>query len=337
MFAGAPLQETSMQNLSRRALMAALATAAMLAAGAAPAQDAYPVKPIRLIVSSPAGSGPDVNAREMAAELTKALGQTVYVENRPGASGSIGADLAAKAAPDGYTLFVGTNNVMAVIPHLYRKLPFNVEKDFAPISLFGILHVGLVANAGVPANDVPRLLAAMKAKPDTFNVATLGVGSFYHMAGEWFGQASGQKLNFIPYNSNSPYADLISGQVQLIFDALPLAAGSIRAGKLKLLALTGKTRHPAFPNVPTFAEAGLADYEPVVWTGLFAPAGTPKAVIDKLNAGMHKAVQNPDLRERWSQTGGELRATTPVEFAEYAAKSRAAWGKAIRQTGVQLD
>lgn len=323
-----------MTFITRRTLTA-IALASLAATGVH-AQD-YPNKPIRLVIASAAGTGPDANAREIAGELTKALGQPVYVDNRPGASGIIGADLVAKAAPDGYTLFVGTNNVMAVLPHLYKKLPFNVEKDFAPVSLFGILNVGLVANPGVDAKDVPSLLEAIKAKPEAYNVATLGVGSFYHMTGEWFSQATGLKLNYIPYNSNSPYADLVSGQVQMIFDALPVAAGLVRTHKLKLLAITGSARHPAFPDTPTFAEAGLTSYAPVVWTGVFAPAGTPQKIIATLNAAMQKAVQNPVLKDRWSQTGGELKANTPAEFAAFAAASRDVWGQVILKSGVRLD
>lgn len=309
-----------------------------LASGNALAQDAYPSKPIRLIVPSAAGTGPDANAREIAVELTKAMGQPVYVENRPGASGIIGTDAAAKAAPDGYTLFMGTNSSMAIVPNLYAKLPFRADRDFIPVSMFGTLHVGLVANPGTGIKDVASLLATVKAKPDSINVATLGPGSFYHLSGEWFGQMTGTKLSYIPYASSSPYSDLIAGQVQVIFDALPVAGGNVRAGKLKLLALTGKNRHPAFPDVPTFAEAGLPDYSPIVWNGLFAPAGTPKPVIDKLYAAMRQGTQDAALRDKWIQYGGELRASaSPAEFAEFVAASRAAWAEVVRKSGIKLD
>ncbi len=322
----------------RTALGAALTTLALAltAVPAAWAQD-YPTKPIRLVAPFPAGSGPDANAREIAGELTKILGQIVFVENRPGASGIIGTDAAAKAAPDGYTLLVGTTSTMSVLPHLYSKLPFNGEKDFTPVSLLGLLNTGLIVTPSAPFKTVGELVAQAKASPGSITSATLGAGSYYHLAGEWFGFNSGVKLQFIPYGSTSPYTDLMAGQVQVMFDALPAAAGSIRAGKLRLLALTGKARHPAFPDVPTFAESGLPDYTPTAWQGILAPAGTPKAIVDKLSAAMQKATQDQALAEKWRTYGGELKATTPAEFAAFMKTDAAKWGQVVRQAGVKLD
>jgi tripartite-type tricarboxylate transporter receptor subunit TctC len=310
-------------------------TAVALSAGAL-AQD-YPAKPVRIVAPFAAGTGPDANAREIAAELTKVLGQTVYIENRPGAAGIIGTEVAAKAAADGYTLYIGTTSTLSVVPHLYTKLPFNVEKDFAPVSLLGVLNTGLIANPQVQAKDVAGVLAQLKAKPDSLNTATQGVGSYSHLSGEWFGFSGGTKMAFVPYNSSSPYSDLLAGQVQLMFDGLPAAAGNIRAGKLKLLAITGKARHPAFPDVPTFAEAGLADYAPIAWQGLLAPAGTPQPIVDKLSAAMQKAAQNPELAEKWRQYGGELRGNTPAEFTAFISADRAMWGKVVKQAGVKME
>ncbi|HNZ90189.1 MAG TPA: tripartite tricarboxylate transporter substrate binding protein [Acidovorax sp.] len=321
--------------ITRRTGLAAL-TLALLAATGAQAQD-YPTKPIRLLAPFPAGSGPDANAREIAGELTKILGQTVIVENRPGASGIIGTEAAAKAAPDGYTLVVGTTSTMSVLHHLYTKLPFNAEKDFAPVSLLGVLHTGLIATPSAPFKTAAEMVTHAKAHPDTVTAATLGAGSYFHLAGEWFASNAGVKLRFVPYSTTSPYTDLMAGQVQVMFDALPAAAGGIRGGKLQLLALTGKTRHPAFPDVPTFAEAGIADYAPVAWQGILAPAGTPKAIVDKLSAAMQKATQNPQLAEKWRQYGGELKATTPAEFAAFIKADAAQWGQVVRQAGVKLD
>ncbi len=303
---------------------------------AAAAQD-YPAKPVRIIAPFPAGTGPDANAREIAAELTKVLGQTVFVENRPGASSIIGMEAASKAAPDGYTLVIGTTSSLSVVPHLYGKLPYNAEKDFAPISLVGVLNTGLVAHPGVPARDASALLALLKAQPGSLNAATQGVGSYSHLSGEWFGAATGQKLAFVPYNSSSPYTDLLSGQVQLMFDGLPAAAPQIRAGKLKLLAITGKARHGAFPEVPTFAEAGLPDFAPLAWQGVLAPAGTPKAIVDRLSDAMRKATQNPELAHKWHLYGGELKGNTPAEFTAFIQADRAMWGKVVRQANVKLD
>lgn len=313
-----------------------LAAAGAVATGAA-AQADYPSKAVRIIAPFPAGSGPDANAREIAAELTKILGQTFYVENRPGASNIIGTEVAAKAPADGYSLYIGTTSSLSVVPHLYSKLPFNAEKDFAPVSLLGVLNTGLIATPGVEAKDARALIAALKAKPDSMAVATAGIGSYSHLSGVWFNNAAGVKTNLVPYNSSSPYTDLIAGQVQLMFDGLPAAAGNIHTGKLKLLAITGKERAPSFPDVPTFAEVGLPDYAPIAWQGVLAPAGTPKPVLEKLSAAMHKACQSPELAKKWRDYGGELRCNTPAEFTAFINADRAMWGKVIKEAKVKMD
>ena len=326
-------------TLFRRSFaMAAVCAAVCAIPGAyAQAQD-YPSKAIRIIAPFPVGTGPDANTREIALELTKVLGQPVVVENRPGASNMIGMEAGAKAAPDGYTLVMGATSSMSVVPHLYSKVPYNVERDFAPISVVGLLNTALIANPGVPQNSVRELVAHLKAQPESMAAATLGPGSYYHLAGEWFGFGSGTKIKFIPYNTTSPYADLVAGQVQLMFDALPAAVGNVKAGKLKVLALTGKTRHPNFPDVPTFAEAGLTDYTPTAWVGLLAPAGTPPAIVEKLAAAMQKATtQNPALIDKWRSYGGELKAMTPSEFSTFLKADFAKWGQVVRQANVKLD
>jgi tripartite-type tricarboxylate transporter receptor subunit TctC len=298
---------------------------------------AYPAKPVRIIAPFAAGTGPDANARELAVELTKHLGQTVFVENRPGAAGIIGTEAAAKAPADGYTLYIGTTSTLSTVPHLYGKLPFNAEKDFVPVSLLGALNTGLVANPGVPAANAAKILAILKAKPGTVNVATQGIGSYSHLSGLWFGFATDSKLGFVPYNSNSPYSDLIGGQVQLMFDGLPAATGNIHAGKLKLLAITGAQRHASFPGTPTFTELGIKDFAPVAWQGLLAPAGTPKAVIDRLAAAMKQVPENAQLAKRWTDYGGELICNSPAEFDAFIRKDRAMWGRVIKEAGVRLD
>jgi len=326
-----------MNHLNKAALRwLATAVTAAVAAGAS-AQADYPTKPVRIIAPFPAGSGPDANAREIAAELTKILGQSFFVENRPGASNIIGTEAAAKAPADGYSLYIGTTSSLSVVPHLYSKLPFNAERDFAPVSLLGVLNTGLVATPGVPVKDARSLIAELKAKPDSVTVATAGIGSYSHLSAVWFNNAAGVKTNLVPYNSNSPYTDLIAGQVQLMFDGLPAAASNIRAGKLKLLAITGKERHPSFPEVPTFAESGLPEYTPIAWQGVLAPAGTPKPILEKLSAAMQKACQSPDLARKWRDYGGELRCNTPAEFSAFINADRAMWGKVIREANVKLD
>jgi tripartite-type tricarboxylate transporter receptor subunit TctC len=292
---------------------------------------------VRIIAPFAAGTGPDANARELAVELTKHLGQTVFVENRPGAAGIIGTEAAAKAPADGYTLYIGTTSTLSTVPHLYGKLPFNAEKDFVPVSLLGALNTGLVANPGVPAANAAKILAILKAKPGTVNVATQGIGSYSHLSGLWFGFATDSKLGFVPYNSNSPYSDLIGGQVQLMFDGLPAATGNIHAGKLKLLAITGAQRHASFPGTPTFTELGIKDFAPVAWQGLLAPAGTPKAVIDRLAAAMKQVPENAQLAKRWTDYGGELICNSPAEFDAFIRKDRAMWGRVIKEAGVRLD
>lgn len=322
----------------RLTLLAVMAALGALAAAPAAAQD-YPNKPIRLIAPFPTGTGPDANTREIAAELAKVLGQSVVVENKPGASTQIGMAAGAAAAPDGYTLVMGSTTSMSVVPHLYSKVSYRHDKDFAPISIVGLLNTALTANANVKENTAKELIARLKNEPESIVAATSGVGSYSHLAGEWFASGAGVKMRFIPYATTSPYTDVLAGQqVQAIFDALPAAIGNVRAGKLKVLALTGATRHPKFPDVPTFAEAGIASYSPTAWIGLFAPAGTPKPIIDKLAAAMQKAAsQNPALIEKWQGYGGDLRAMTPEAFTAFLKEDHALWGAAISKAGIKLD
>ena len=325
--------------IGRRAvLVSALALSGALAAGPTLAQD-YPNKPIRIIAPFPTGTGPDANTREIAAELSKVLGQPVVVENKPGASNMIGMAAGAAAPPDGYTLVMGSTTSMSVVPHLYNKVPYKADKDFVPISVVGLLNTSLTANAGIKEQTAKELIARLKANPDALVAATSGVGSYSHLAGEWFASGAGVKMRFIPYATTSPYTDLVGGeQVQLMFDALPAAIGNVKAGKLKVLALTGKTRHPKFPDVPTFAELGLVNYSPTAWIGLFAPAGTPKPIVDKMADAMQKAAtQNPALIEKWQSYGGELKAMTPEAFAAFLKEDNALWGQAIAKTGIKLD
>lgn len=327
-----------MPRINRRAALASitLVTLATLAASGVLAQD-YPSKPIRIIAPFPTGTGPDANTREIAVELGKVLGQTVLVENRPGASTMIGMEAGAKAVPDGYTLVMGSTTSLSVVPHLYSKVPYK-ESDYAPVSLVGLLNTALIANPSVPYGNAKDLITQLKAKPDSMTAATSGVGSYSHLSGEWFGFGSGAKIQFVPYNTSSPYVDLVAGQVQLMFDALPAAIGNVKAGKLKVLALTGKTRHPNFPDVPTFAEAGLPDYSPTAWIGLLAPAGTPKPILEKLGAAMQKATtQNPALIEKWRSYGGELKAMMPDEFSAFLKSDSAKWGAAIAKAKIKLD
>lgn len=326
-----------MQKITRRLGLATLTLAMMTALGVQ-AQD-YPNKPIKIIAPFPAGTGPDANTREIAQELSKALGQSVVVENRPGASTMIGMEAGAKATPDGYTLVMGSTTSMSVLPYTYgAKVPYKVDRDFVPISIVGLLNTALTAHPSLPEKNAKELIEKLKAQPGSVTAATSGIGSYSHLAGEWFASSAGVKINFVPYNTTSPYADLVAGQVNVIFDALPAAIGNVKAGKLKILALTGKTRHPNFPDVPTFAEAGLPDYSPTAWIGLFAPAATPAPIVAKLGEAMQKAAsQNPELIAKWRSYGGDLKAQTPSEFASFLKQDDALWGPAIKKAGVKLD
>lgn len=325
-----------MNRITRRLGLATL-TLALFSAWPAMAQD-YPSKPIKIIAPFPAGTGPDANTREIAAELTKVLGMSVIVENRPGAASMIGMEAGAKAAPDGYTLVMGPTTALSVVPHLYSKVSYKADRDFAPISIVGLLNTALTAHPSVKENSAKELIERLKKQPGSLVAATSGIGSYSHLAGEWFAANAGVKIDFVPYNTSSPYGDLVGGQVQVMFDALPAAIGNVKAGKLKILAITGKTRHPNFPDVPTFAEAGLPDYSPTAWIGLFAPAGTPAPIINKLADAMQKAAaQNPNLIAKWRSYGGELKAQTPAEFAAFLKQDNQLWGQVIRGAGIKLD
>ena len=322
-----------------RSLLSALAGLALLVAlvpGTTLAQD-YPNKAVRIIVPFPAGTGPDANARQIAAKMGPALGQAVVIENRPGAAGQIGTDYAAKSTPDGYTLYMGFTSTISIQPYVYSKLPYNAERDFAPVSLVGVLRTGMMAHPSVPAKDGRELIALAKAQPDLLNAATQGIGTYSHLSGEWFTNVSGAKMKFIAYNTNSPYADLMAGQVQLMFDGMPAAVGNIKAGKLKVLAISGATRHTNFPDVPTFTELGMAEFEPVAWLGLFAPAGTPQAILNKIGAAVAQGVKAPDFIEQWRSFGGDPVGSTPAEFSAFIKTDQARWKAVISRAGVKLD
>ena len=324
----------------RRRLTTGLLALPMLAAAlcgtSAQAQE-YPNRPVRIIVPFAAGTGPDTNARQIVAKMQPALGQPIVIENRPGAAGQIGTEAAAKSAPDGYTLYMGFTSTISIQPYVYRKMPYDAERDFDPVSLVGTLRTGLLAHPSVKAADVKALIADAKAQPESLNAATQGIGTYSHLAGEWFSSMTGAKIRFVPYNTSSPYADLLAGTMQLMFDGMPAAIGNVRGGKLKVLAVTGQGRHPSFPDVPTFAEIGLPDYQPVAWIGLFAPAGTPAAIQEKLAAAVSAGAKAPDFIELWRSFGGDPAGSTPAEFRAFIKADQARWSAVVKQAGVKLD
>ncbi|MEQ1772574.1 MAG: tripartite tricarboxylate transporter substrate binding protein [Burkholderiales bacterium] len=297
----------------------------------------YPNKPVRLIVPFPAGSGPDANARVLAAGLARPLGQQLIIDNRPGASGIIGTQLAAKSPPDGYTLLLGTASVFGAVPTLYDKLPFDLDRDFIPISMIELIPCALVVNPALPAKTVKELVALAKARPGQLTFGSAGNGGFHHLSAELFKTLTATDMRHIPYGAGGPYADLVSGQLPLMFDTLSPFLPNVKAGKLRALAVSGKQRRPQAPGVPTFIEAGLPAFDSYAWYGPVAPAGTPRPLIARMHAAIVDALKGADLAERLtSVSAGYIVGNSPEEYATLIQTERAKWAKVIRQTGVKL-
>ena len=305
-------------------------------AGAASAQD-YPHKTIRMIVPFAAGGPTDVIARTIAQKLTESWGQPVVIDNRGGAGGNLGTDIAAKAAPDGYTV------VMVIVGHainasLYSKLPYDPVKDFAPVSPTGAATIVLVAHPSLQAKTVKELTALGKSKPGKINWGSPGTGTPHHLAGEMFKTLTGIDMVHIPYKGAAPaIVDLLGGQVSLAFVSLPAALPHIRAGKLTALGTSGPQRSAVAPDVPTIAEAGFPGYELENWYGLLAPAGTPRPVITKLNGEIVKILQAPDVKERLNSQGFEIRTSTPEQFAAYIKAEIVKWAKIVKDSGAKVE
>jgi tripartite-type tricarboxylate transporter receptor subunit TctC len=314
----------------------ALATLAGLGSPAASAQD-YPNKPIRFIVPTPPGAGPDVDIRQMAPRLGQLLGQTVVIENRPGAAGRIATEAVVKSAPDGYTFLVGTPTALVTGPILYTNLPYDAKRDLMPVSLISTTAYALTVNANVPAQTAAAYVALAKSNQSFANAGTLGIGAATHLAGAWFGAVTGTDLKFIHYNTSTPFNDLMSGQISAIFEALAPVMGNVKAGRLRVLAISGKARHPLFPEVPTFAEAGYPTYDPLVWIGALAPAGTPPAIVNKVGAAIAQVAKVPEIIAQRRETVSESVGSTPAEFAAFLDAERAKWSAVIKQTGVKIE
>jgi tripartite-type tricarboxylate transporter receptor subunit TctC len=316
--------------------MAAFATA-LFAPNSLFAQT-YPNKPIRLIVPfAPAGTT-DIVARIVADQLSKELGQTVIVENRAGGGGSIGADVVAKAAPDGYTLGVATVSTMAVNPAANPRIPYNNFNDFIPVTKFVAVANVLTVHPSVPATSVQELIKLLKANPGKYSFASSGTAGIGHMMGELFLSASGTDMVHIPYKGAGPAViDVIGGQVPVLFDNLPSSKAQIDAGKMRLLAVASAKRLPAYPNVPTFAEIGMPEVNDPAWYGLVAPAKTPKEIIDKLYAASVKAVNTPAVKEKLSQQGADPVANAPAEFAKDIRNEYDKMKAIVVKKGIKLD
>ena len=323
-------------TISRRQVLGTGAAMLMTTfAGQSAAQD-YPNKPVRIIVANPPGSGLDADSRFWAAGLTSLLGQSVLVDNRPGGATTIGTALVAKSPPDGYTLLVGIPSSLCYMSELYTKLPYKAE-DFEAISQLTTLRSVIVAHPSLPVSTASDLVQLAKAKPGSIPVGTVGIGTFQHLLGEWFGTITGTSYQFVPYNTTSPYTALLGGETQVMFDALAASMSNIQAGRLKALAVTGKGRHPLLPTVPTFEELGIKEYEASTWFGLLAPAGTPKPILDKLASACATLARKPEVIQRYHEYGGEPVGSTPAEFSAYIRAERAKWVPVVKRSGIKLE
>ena len=297
----------------------------------------YPARPIRMIVAYPPGGGTDIVGRMMGQKLGENLGQTVVVDNRGGATGNIGTEIAARATADGYTLLMGNVAPNAINVSLFKKLPFDPVKDFAPVSLVAVTPNILVVQPSSPVKTVKDLIALAKSKPGTLNFPSAGVGSSSHLAGEMLKSMAGIDMVHVPYKGGGPaLVALLSGQVQLMFATLPAAMPHVKSGKLRPVAVTTSHRSQALPELPTIAESGVPGYEAATWYGLLAPAGTPKAIVDRLHAEIVKILAT-DTRQRLAAQGFEPAGTTPAEFAGYIKSEIVKWGKVIKDAGIRPE
>lgn len=322
----------------RTLLAAALATAALGAAPVTAFAQAYPAKPITIIVPFSAGGTTDILARVIGLYMGKDLGQTVVVDNRAGAGGNIGGQAAARAPADGYTLFMGTVGTHAINQSLYKKMPFDPIKDFAPLSRVAMVPNLLVANPSQPFKSVKEMIAYAKANPGKLNFGSSGNGSSIHLSGELFKQMAGVDMQHVPYRGSAPaVADLMGGQISVMFDNMPSAIPHVKAGKFRALAVTTAKRSPALPDVPTIAEAGVPGYEATSWFGLLAPASTPAPVVAKLNASILKALADPAVKKKLAEQGAEAHGEKPEQFAAFIASETTKWGAVVKASGASLD
>jgi tripartite-type tricarboxylate transporter receptor subunit TctC len=325
----------------RRGLIAAAGTAAIACAllpGLAAAQGAFPSKTITIVVPFAAGGTTDILARIVAQGMGAELGQPVVVDNRAGAGGNIGGQLAARAPADGYTLFMGTVGTHAINAALYKKMPFDPIKDFAPLTRVANVPNLLVANPAQPFKTVQELIAYAKAHPGKINFGSSGSGSSIHLSGELFKSMAKVDMQHVPYKGSAPaVTDLLGNQIAIMFDNMPSAIQHVRSGKLRAIAVTTAKRSPELPDVPTIAEAGVPGYEATSWFGMFAPAGTPAPVVAKLNATIVKVLAQPEVSKKLAEQGAEAAGETPEQFAAFIQKESVKWGKVVKESGASVD
>lgn len=312
---------------------------AVLICIAAPlAAQSYPVKPVRLIVPFPAGAAADIIGRAYAAKFAEIWGHQVIVDNRGGANTIVGAEIASKAAPDGYTLFLTSATTQVINPLLYRKLPYDARKGFQPISITAEVPFAIVAHPSLPANSVKELVAYAQARPGQLSYASSGTGSVGHLAGVLFDSMTGTKMVHIPYKGGGPATtDLVGGQVLLYFATMPTIAVHLQNRRVKVLGLAKAKRNPQWPDIPTVGESGYPGYEMNSWYGLAAPPGTPRAIVDRVHAAVARAGSLPDVVDRMTAMGADLATSTPEAFAAYIERDFERIGKAVKAAGITLD
>ncbi len=316
------------------------AQAALLAAAAtfALAQQVFPDKPIKLVVPFPPGGGADNLARSVMPRVGEILGQAIVIENRPGAGGNVGSDAVARATPDGYTLLYGTNGTHGINHALYAKTGFDPIKDFATVSRVSYIPAMLVVIPSVPANNLKELLAYLKANPNKVSFSSAGNGTTSHMAGEMFKRTAGVDIQHIPYKGGGPaITGLLGGEVQMMIDLTANLSAQVKAGKLKAIAVTSATRVPSFADLSTMEEAGLAGFEITASDGIYAPAGTPRAIIDKLNAAMKQALTEPAVVERLAARGAVAIYSTPEAQLAHITKELPVWARLVKDSGAKVD
>jgi tripartite-type tricarboxylate transporter receptor subunit TctC len=298
----------------------------------------YPSKPVRWVVPFPAGGSADLMARMIAPDLGKSLGQQVVVENRPGASAIVGAEYVAKSAADGHTILQCNVGQMAINPSLYPKLPYDPLRDFAPITVIASVDNVMVVTPSLPANSVRELIELARKHPGQLNFTSSGAGSLTHLTGELMKRQAKIQMVHVSYKGSAPAAvDTMAGFVQIMYDNLPGALENIKAGKLKALAILSRERSPALPQVPTLHESGFPGYDMVSWQCVAAPAGTPRAVVDRLSTEIAAVLKTPPIRDRMATLGAKVVANTPDEFAKYLRDESAKWSKAVRDAGIKLE
>jgi tripartite-type tricarboxylate transporter receptor subunit TctC len=314
----------------------AVALLLALAAAAAQAQG-YPSRPVTIVVPFGAGGPADIYARFLGSRMQEPLGQPVVVENRPGGGSVVGSNAVARSAPDGYTLLM-MSNTHTVNETLIPNKPFVLLRDLAPVAPVNYSDLLLVVHPSVPANNLKELIALAKSQPGKMNYASSGPGTPYHMAGELFKSLAGVDVVHVPYKgSDGARVGILGGQVQMMFDAITTMAPNVRAGKLKGFATSGRARSSVLPDVPTVAEAGVPGYEATIWLGVMAPAGTPKPIIDRLNAEITKVTGRTEVKEAWGKQGATALSMTPEQFGQYLRDDIAKWAKVIARAGIKLD